>query len=150
MPRIKGLGELDWDFASNHGSAIYSPYTMSSDQILCFKIRLDDVLDSIDFPCVICHIGEFTYRETPFCRGSIGIRSLDEVRTLPEVAYAVQRLSLLYPSGIKVCGDSSHQFLSLRIAVPNRDAWIEWPTKFVTALAQKIEKYARDFRQKTK
>ena len=150
MPRVKGLGELDWNLSMN-GSAIYSPHTMASDRILSFKIRLDDALDAINFPSVYCHLGEFTYRGTAFSGEDYSIRSLDEVKILPEVAYAVRRLSWLYPSGVKVCGDMrSHQFLILLVAVPHRDARIEWPTKFVTSLASKIEKYVRDFRQKNK
>ncbi len=141
MPRIKGLGELDWCF---EGRGPIYPSHSESYYCLALKIELNAEFDSVGFPEVVCAREQFTNRGTGFFYGTVPTH-MEEISKLREVAYAAKQLSALYPGGVRV-GVKCAQSLRFTIAVPRDEANIQWPTKFISSIARKIERSVKEYR----
>jgi hypothetical protein len=150
MPRI-GLGQIDWDFQS--GGPVYfskTPEGFPIDYFLVFHIELDDWDGVIEFRQFVCQNGDFTNVGTPF-EASEGFfaSSLQEVRSLKSLAFAIQKLSTDHFKGVKLERDDARgpgHFRLTLVTTWSSAQEILWPSRFLESIARKLRASMREYK----
>ena len=130
MPRIRGIGDIDWEFPR----PCVSPYTYASQRVLSFRIELNELLFDIEIPSAL-----------QFKNGRLSSGSLAKLHGVSlKLASACRKLSEIYPEGVAIevggCGSLNTY---LRITTKDYEPMIKKPTRFLESLASKMTGWAR-------
>lgn len=141
MPRIKGIGELDWSFPH----PVIEIHTMSTGRILSMWIQLDELIVAGDSASLV----RIDYKGG---EAESGEREKAHLRLPAPIRRAARELSREY-SSVSLSHLPSEARVYLSLETEEHAEPVRFPSRFIDAMAKKIERLSRmeslrDFRDK--